>query len=67
MNRIKLKGEELRLLVDEARELSEDWDEAYEDGPREGDHPMYWVRLADSSFRHGVMQLVRAVARPRTY
>lgn len=33
----------------------------------EGDHPLYWLRYADSSFRCGVMYAVRAVARPTSY
>ncbi|MCY1356462.1 hypothetical protein D9M69_429160 [compost metagenome] len=67
MNRIKAKGEELRALIDEARELAAQHDEPYEEGPREADHPMYWVRSAEGSFRAGVMYLVRAVAKPQSF
>lgn len=67
MNAIKAKGEELRVLVNKVRELADIHPVAYADGPDEADHPMYWVRTAESSFRHGVMQLVRAVAKPQSF
>lgn len=65
MNAIKAKGAELRELVDKVRTLADQVPEA--PPAEEGDHPYYWVRYADGSFRTGLMYLTRAVARPTSY
>lgn len=65
MNEIKQHGEASRQLLAKVREVIKDVppvDEAHE-----ADHPYYWLRYADSSFRTGVMYLVRAVAQPTTF
>ncbi|AXK39640.1 DUF7681 family protein [Crenobacter cavernae] len=65
MNEIKAKGEEMRDLIDRVRALAEQ--APAEPDAREADHPMYWVRYADGSFRSGLMYLTRAVARPTSF
>lgn len=73
MNEIKAKGEELRALIAkvdgvitpplaERHALGE-----FNTRATEADDPCYWLRCADSAFRTGVMQLVRAVAQPESY
>jgi hypothetical protein len=81
MNEIKAKGEELRALVAKINsvaipelpeiERSEFGEIVQGQYPYnleiEGDHPAYWLRFADSSFRTGIMYAVRAVAKPQSY
>ena len=66
MNEIKLHGEATRALLDKVRDVIKDAAPA-EDESHEADHPSYWLRYADGSFRTGVMYLIRAVAQPTTF
>lgn len=67
MNEIKEKGEELRALVERVRALAETVPGHDNFDKNEADHPLYWVRFADGSFRSGIMYLVRSVARSTSY
>lgn len=67
MNEIKEKGEELRVLVNKVRAMAEQVPGAENFDKDEADHPLYWARYADGSFRSGIMYLVRAVAQPSSY
>ena len=83
MNQIKAKGEELRALVQKIEAISIPPLQAIEAPPdgtsnelaaglplsitTDGDHPAFWLRWADSSFRAGIMYAVRAVAQPSSY
>lgn len=66
MNEIKAHGEQTRELLARVYALAEAVPSERELS-NEANHPLYWVRTADSSFRHGTMQLVRAVARPESF
>lgn len=65
MNEIKQHGEATRALLAKVREVIKDVP-ANADA-NEADHPAYWLRYADGSFRSAVMYLVRAVAQPTTF
>jgi hypothetical protein len=66
MNEIKAHGERTRELLAKVRESIADAGDTPE-GASEGDHPLYWLRYADGSFRSATMYLVRAVARPQSF
>lgn len=66
MNEIKVKGEELRALINKVRAVADSVPPVENDAD-EADHPIYWVRSADSYMRNGIMALVRAVARPQSF
>lgn len=67
MNDIKAKGEELRVLLGRVEHAIKDVPPATEGITNEADHPLYWLRYADGSFRAGVMYAVRAIAQPTSY
>lgn len=67
MNEIKAKGEELRALVAKVANVIKDVPAAPAGIEHEADHPVYWLRYAEGSFRSGVMYAVRAVAQPASY
>jgi hypothetical protein len=67
MNEVKAHGEKTRELLTRVRESLQDAAPINYDDGSEADHPMYWLRTADSSFRHGTMQLVRAIAKPESF
>lgn len=82
MNQIKAKGEELRALIQKIETIAIPPLQAIETIPddtnqelvglplsiaTEADHPAFWLRWADSSFRAGIMYAVRAVAQPKSY
>lgn len=67
MNEIKSKGEELRALVAKIENFVKDVPEVLEGIENEADHPLYWLRYADGSFRAAIMYAFRAVAQPSSY
>jgi hypothetical protein len=67
MNEIKAKGEELRELVAKVARVIKDVPPGQAGIEHEADHPTYWLRYAEGSFRTGIMYAVRAVAQPASY
>lgn len=74
MNEVKAKGEELRALVKKIREtIVPQAAQIADSGPdsslieHEADHPEYWLRHADGTFRTALMFATRAIAQPTSY
>jgi hypothetical protein len=67
MNEIKEKGEELRALVIKIEACINDVPAAKEGAAFECDHPLYWLRCAESNYRTATMFAVRAIAQPTSY
>lgn len=67
MNEIKAKGEELRELVARCQTCIKDVPYLEPGIQYECDHPAFWLRWAEGSFRTGVMYAVRAIAQPTSY
>lgn len=67
MNDIKEKGEQLRALIVRIEASIKDVPPVENGISFEADHPMYWLRYADSCFRNGIMYAVRSVAQPGSY
>ena len=67
MNEIKQKGEELRALVKKIEAVIKDVPATDGSTATEADHPMYWLRYAEGSYRTATMYAVRAIAQPTSY
>jgi hypothetical protein len=67
MNEIKQKGEELRDLVNRIDSVIQSVPAAQDGVAYDADHPSFWLRYADGSFRTAIMYAVRAVAQPTSY
>jgi len=67
MNEVKAKGEELRALLVRIEEVIKDVPQPPAGIAHEADHPLFWLRYADGTFRSGVMYAVRAIAQPSSF